>query len=1084
MATPTDNVVALTGNPLIDGLVQGSAWQFGNGPRVITYSLSINDNAAGGTWGSQYSLAFAVHRAFDAWAAVANVTFVETDSGSVYLSSTADIAVIPTGNELQQISEGMLGALGFFPSPAYIESFFASLGATRSDYPHPEGDVLLDNYTQPFQYLDNGGIGYTFILHELGHALGLKHPFDAGGNGRPTFAALGIPEKDDLQYTLMSYGSSDAQTANASLWSGNPSTPMLLDILAIQQIYGANLTYHTGDDSYELSQSSFKTVWDAGGSDTICSVDYDLNAASIDLRPGHISTLGSGRIAIAYGVTIENATGGAQNDVLIGNAAANRLDGKAGNDTMTGGGGDDTYYVDAVGDVITENAGDGTDTVVSTISYTLGANLENLTLLAAGIEGTGNSSSNVLTGNAAPNRLIGGAGDDTLDGGAGLDTMVGGVGNDIYIVSDSDRGHPNSLNLFGAQGAYVAQGAKFVAFSPASVSILLLDGTGDGLTDSIFVTLGGADSFTLGINSFRLGQNLVAGDDYVSVEPGSYPTAGHPGIIFGYDGRTASFWGGFSIRSIDIDYSGSLPVARNLSVSFDIHEDSLSGPEIVGILNYNDASLAEVCDSVTELANEGIDEVRASISYALPANVENLTLTDAYALLGIGNELDNRIAANDAGDTLQGGAGNDALIGGAGNDSLDGGAGRDNMAGGAGNDIYVIDTISDLVTEVASGGHDRVVASVSQVLAGNVEDLTLTGNAGLSGMGNNLANAIVGGAGNDSITGASGADTLTGGTGSDVFYFQSSTDSTVAAMDRITDFGGGDRIAFVGLSGIAVDGGNYAYADSVSATLAAIRGDAAKANTLVGFCDGTNEYCYVNGTGTGANFDGTLIQFANTVQMPTADAFDFPAGRTVDVQAYSWKSHLLLGGVAVDAQHGTAGDGTSARLVGVIGANLGLAPTLAPDTSAAGAVNLQDAIAVLKMIVGLDVNGSGKPTSAYQSIAADFDANGAVNLSDAIGVLKHVVGISAPDPAWVFVDEADAAMPARASLSPGIVTGPVAAAIAADNHVGLVGILRGDVDGSWNVAHSNPTLDVSYFSSLCASLNDPSVTVAQWGIYS
>jgi Ca2+-binding RTX toxin-like protein len=129
-----------------------------------------------------------------------------------------------------------------------------------------------------------------------------------------------------------------------------------------------------------------------------------------------------------------NATGNALNNVLIGNAANNSLSGGAGNDTMLGGAGNDTYSVDSTLDVVTENLNEGTDTVLSTVTYTLGVNVENLTLQGAtAINGTGNSLSNVITGNTGNNLLDGGAGHDTVNGGNGNDTLNGGNGNDSLL---------------------------------------------------------------------------------------------------------------------------------------------------------------------------------------------------------------------------------------------------------------------------------------------------------------------------------------------------------------------------------------------------------------------------------------------------------------------------------------------------------------------------------------------------------------------------------------------------------------------------------------------------------------------------
>ncbi|WP_309678210.1 peroxidase family protein, partial [Polaromonas sp.] len=141
----------------------------------------------------------------------------------------------------------------------------------------------------------------------------------------------------------------------------------------------------------------------------------------------------------------------AGNDILIGGGGSNILDGGLGNDIMTGGNGNDTYFVDSAGDVINEGINEGTDLVNSSAAtYTLGANVENLTLTGtAAINGNGNALNNVITGNSASNTLNGGAGNDTLlgglgndvlNGGLGSDSMAGGAGNDIYVVDSAADG--------------------------------------------------------------------------------------------------------------------------------------------------------------------------------------------------------------------------------------------------------------------------------------------------------------------------------------------------------------------------------------------------------------------------------------------------------------------------------------------------------------------------------------------------------------------------------------------------------------------------------------------------------------------
>ncbi|WP_308256955.1 calcium-binding protein [Geminocystis sp. GBBB08] len=127
-------------------------------------------------------------------------------------------------------------------------------------------------------------------------------------------------------------------------------------------------------------------------------------------------------------IEVFNITGTPYNDDLRGFAL---------NDTLNGGNGDDIYTVNSTGDRVTENVNEGTDTVQSSITYTLGNNLENLILTGTtNINGTGNTLNNLITGNSGNNSLSGGVGNDTLNGGVGADTLIGGVGNDIYTVDN------------------------------------------------------------------------------------------------------------------------------------------------------------------------------------------------------------------------------------------------------------------------------------------------------------------------------------------------------------------------------------------------------------------------------------------------------------------------------------------------------------------------------------------------------------------------------------------------------------------------------------------------------------------------
>lgn len=144
----------------------------------------------------------------------------------------------------------------------------------------------------------------------------------------------------------------------------------------------------------------------------------------------------------------DQITGLAGSDILKGLGGNDLLDGGTGDDTMYGGAGDDIYIVDSVNDKVIELTGEGIDLVKASVSFTLGAFVENLLLTGtAAINGTGNALANTLTGNSGNNILKGLAGNDILDGGAGadqliggtgMDTMTGGAGNDRFVFADGD----------------------------------------------------------------------------------------------------------------------------------------------------------------------------------------------------------------------------------------------------------------------------------------------------------------------------------------------------------------------------------------------------------------------------------------------------------------------------------------------------------------------------------------------------------------------------------------------------------------------------------------------------------------------
>lgn len=363
ITTPVSNITA------IDALILGRQWGTDQGTGIsITYSIPdtsaywLNDYGSGEpeTWsGLSSSQADYFRMALAAWAQVADITFVEVEDDITY-------------GEIRVAFSQAVADSGDAAGWAYVPGS------------QPEaGDIWLD-YDQGGTYAP-GTFGYSSLLHEIGHTLGLDHPFDANTiNG-----AVLTGDQDSTQYSVMSYtdydgvGSTFTETSpgHYSYIDVQSTTPMLYDILAIQYLYGPNMNTRTGDDVYTFSntQAVFEAIWDAGGIDTFDLSNQTLSV-TVNLTAGEFSSIGikeiwdngivvegaTNNIAIAYDVTIENVIGGSADDQLIGNAASNQFTGGQGNDIITGAGGVDTAIYDGAMDDYTIDILTSGDIVVTT----------------------------------------------------------------------------------------------------------------------------------------------------------------------------------------------------------------------------------------------------------------------------------------------------------------------------------------------------------------------------------------------------------------------------------------------------------------------------------------------------------------------------------------------------------------------------------------------------------------------------------------------------------------------------------------------------------------------------------------------
>ena len=394
----------------------------------------------------------------------------------------------------------------------------------------------------------------------------------------------------------------------------------------------------------------------SSGTDTV-SYLYATSAIQLSLANTTAQvTSGSGSDTL---LNIENLTGSAYGDTLSGNTSTNTLDGGVGNDSMIGGLGDDVYFVDVVGDMLIENANEGMDTVNTSITYTLGANVENLTLLdGTTTNGTGNDLDNVLTGNNAAN---------SLNGSTGADTMTGDDGSDTYYVDNSGDSvvETNATAASGGTDLVHSYLSAYTLGTNVENGRILASGTANLTGNTLSNTLyAGAANNIL---------NGSSGTDTVSY---LYATSA---VQLSLANTTAQVTGG----------SGSDTLLNIENLTGSAYGDTLSGNASANTLNGgtgadtmtggsgNDTYYVDnVLDSVIENSGDGTDRVYSSLNtYTLNANAENLTLSGTAAINGTGNSLSNSLTGNSAANILDGGAGTDTITGGLGNDTYQMGRG-------------------------------------------------------------------------------------------------------------------------------------------------------------------------------------------------------------------------------------------------------------------------------------------------------------------------------------------------------------------------------------------------------------------------
>ena len=656
-----------------------------------------------------------------------------TVSGGVSTVTGADGTDTVTNVERLQFADGLYDAAG-----APIQSGGSINGTSGADTLNGTSGADVINGLDGNDII-NGGAGNDTIDGGAGTDTAVFSGTMAGST-RTTSGSVttvvgpdGTDSLTNVERMQFSDGTLIVGAGGGQYYAGTAGNDTITGTAFADEISGAG-----GDDTLRGGGGNDALVGGTGAD----TADYSTAAAGVvaQLNTGLVGNDGDGGSDTL--AQIENLTGSALNDVLIGDAGANVLRGGLGRDVLVGLDGDDTIYggaglanelyggvgsdryvVEADGETIVEQAGEGVDLVETGLArFRLAANVENLTYTGAtGFEGQGNADGNILRGGAQRDVLIGFGGDDIIYGGAGVaNELYGGIGNDYYVIEAND-----TIVEQGGEGADTVDSRLSSYTLGANIENLIFGGTGN------FTGIGNA------LNNYILGG---AGRD-VLVGLGGDDT------IYGGAGLANELYGGVGSDRYVVEADG---------------------------------------ETIVEQAGEGVDLVETGLArFRLAANVENLTYTGATGFEGQGNA---------DGNILRGGAQRDVLIGFGGDDIIYGGAGVANeLYGGIGNDYYVIEA-NDTIVEQGGEGADTVDSRLSSyTLGANIENLIFGGTGNFTGTGNALNNYILGGAGADTLTGGAGNDTIDGGTGTDTAVFSGNRAAyTISVSGGVTTVAGPD----------------------------------------------------------------------------------------------------------------------------------------------------------------------------------------------------------------------------------------------------------------------------------------------------
>ena len=583
------------------------------------------------------------------------------------------------------------------------------------------GNDVLDGGTG-IDAMTGGSGDDTFVVSQAG-----DKAFEANGGGTDTVnSSISYALAGQFIENLVLTGSGAVNGTGNSLANsitGNSAANQLNGLDGADTMAGGG-----GDDTYFVDNAGDKALELSGnGTDTVkSSVSYGLAGQFIE----NLVLTGSGAI---------NATGNGLANTITGNGAANQLNGLDGADTMSGGGGDDTYVVDNASDKALESNGNGTDTVKSSVSFSLaGQFIENLVLTGSGaINASGNSLANTITGNAAANQLNG------LDG---ADTMAGGAGDDAYVVDNAgDKAVESAGN-----GTDTVKSSVNYSLAGQFIENLILTGSGaiNGTGNSLANTItgnGAANQLNGGEGADTMAGG--AGDDtYFADNAGDKALESNGAGNDTVKSSVSYSLAGQFIENLVLTGSGAVNGSGNSlanTITGNGAANQLNGLEGADTMSGGGGddtyTVDNAGDTVLESNGAGTDTVKSSVSFSLAGQfIEKLVLTGANAINGSGNSLANTVTGNAAANSLSGADGDDSLFGKGGNDTLDGGVGIDSFffdtAVGAGN----VDTINNysvaddtimlartIFSAIGANGALAAGAFVTGTAAGDADDRIL-----------------------------------------------------------------------------------------------------------------------------------------------------------------------------------------------------------------------------------------------------------------------------------------------------------------------------------------------------------------------